>query len=89
MIDVDAEKKSQDGIDIDDGSNIDQEDNYFQPHNNYASDEEYKNEEDGVVENWEWKPVTDDLEITDIPDNYDVPHGMKAGVDNIIATILG
>ena len=58
---VDKENKSQDEGDNDYGSNIDEEDTDLKSHNNYASDEEDNNEEDGVVENWEWEPVTDDL----------------------------
>ena len=58
---MDKENKSQDEGDNDYGSNIDEEDTDLKSHNNYASDEEDNNEEDGVVENWEWEPVTDDL----------------------------
>ena len=64
---MDEEIKSQYVSDNDYGSNIEQEGNNFNPHNNYASDEEYNNDQYGVVENWEWEPVTDDLEIPDIP----------------------
>ena len=73
-------KNSQYGSERDDGSSIDEEENYFQPHNNHASDEKYINEQYGVVENWEWEPVTDDMEISDITDHYDVPHGLKTGL---------
>ena len=70
------------------GLNIDEEDNDFQPHNNYAYDEQDNNEKDGVFENWEWEPVTDDMEIPDIPDHNDGPHGMKAGVEKTFYIII-
>ena len=85
---VDGEYKIQDESDSDDGSKIEYEDNAFQPHNNYSSDEEYNNAEDRVVENWEWGPVTDDLEILDIPDHYDGPHGLKAGTEKKLVLLL-
>ena len=33
----------------------------FWKHNNYGSGEEDKNEQYGVVEHWEWEPVTYDM----------------------------
>ena len=55
---MDEENRSQDESESDDVSNIYGEDNDFQPHNNYASDGEDGKEEDGVVENWEWEPLS-------------------------------
>ena len=86
--DADEENESQYGSDIDDGSKIDKEDNYFHPHNNYASDEKDNNKECVFVENWEWGPVTDYIEIHVILDHYDGTHGLKSGVEKNKYTIL-
>ena len=82
------ENKSKYESTSDYGSKIDDEENTFQIHNNYGHYEQYTNEEDGVIEDWEWEPVTDDMEIPDIPDIYDVTHGLKEGVEKTFATTL-
>ena len=41
-----------------------------------------------VLRYWKWGPVTDDLEIPDIPDHNDGPHGLKAGVEKTFYIII-
>ena len=52
--------------------------------NKYSYDGEDNNDKYRVVENQEWKPATDNVEIPDISDHYDGPHGIKPGVEENI-----
>eukprot|EP00957_Ditylum_brightwellii_P173772 13229804-Ditylum_brightwellii.AAC.1 len=73
------EKSNSDGEESksDDGSEADEHDNIFIRKTNMMSDEEVEQNDDnggaGIVNEWAWEKIPDDLVIPGIPDHYSGP----------------
>ena len=89
---VEEEEEDGNSSSSDDGSQLVEDDNAYDSdmdtNAGSASDDDNNNEDDaGIAEEWNWEELPSDLQMPEITNKYDGPHGLKPGVEHKFNTV--